>query len=56
VIEPIRTLFGRSYGDHTNRRTTVVEQTWWRCTECDKYFQRKEEAERHARREHSQSK
>lgn len=52
MIEAVRTFFGRSYGDHTNRHTKVVEHTWWRCTECDKYFQRKEEADRHARREH----
>lgn len=56
MIEPVRTFYGRTKGLHRERETVVVQQTWWRCTECNKYFQRKEEADRHARREHMDKK
>jgi len=56
MIEPVRTMYGTVIGDHSNKRTKVVEQTWWRCTLCEKYFKRHEEADRHSRREHSESK
>lgn len=56
MIEPVRTMYGTVRGDHANRQTKVVEQIWWRCTECDRYFKRREDADRHDRREHSDAK
>ena len=56
MIEPILTMYGTTRGLHTDRQTRVIEQVWWRCIKCDKYFKRREDAERHARREHSDTK
>ncbi len=56
MIEPVRTMYGTTRGLHEEKQTRVIEQTWWRCTECDKYFKRREEADRHDRREHSDAK
>jgi hypothetical protein len=52
MIETIRTFTGKVSGQHPEKKTSVYQGKSYRCTRCGLIFTDKEEAERHARREH----
>jgi hypothetical protein len=47
MLEAIRTFFGRSRGEHGDRRTVVQEGLVWRCTKCYLIFTTKTAGEQH---------
>jgi len=46
-VELIRTFFGKTRGQHENKRTVVTESVAWRCTNCGQIFLKKFEASEH---------
>ncbi len=51
MIEAIRTFFGKSRGEHGERRTVVQEGLVWRCSNCYLIFLTKSAGEQHECRE-----
>jgi hypothetical protein len=47
MLEAIRTFFGKSRGEHGERRTVVQEGLVWRCSNCYLIFLTKSAGEQH---------
>ncbi len=47
MIEAIRTFFGKSRGEHGERRTVVQEGLVWRCSNCYLIFLTKSAGDDH---------